>query len=267
MSKLDYEERREKRIERLNNKADRAQKESDRLFDSAHDMASVIPFGQPILVGHHSEGRDRRYRARIQNKFERAVETGNKATHYAERAAAAESNTAISSDDPNAIDKLRDKLASLEAAQERMKKINAAHKKYLKNSHSLEATDLSESDKQLIISYVPSYSWEPHPFPPYAMQNNNANIKRVRDRISQLERIERKPSTETKAEGYRIVENAEANRLQIFFDEKPSADARKILKRYGYRFAPSEGNAWQRHLSTTPRHHAEFVCKQIFGIA
>jgi hypothetical protein len=35
------------------------------LYDDAHRMADAIPFGQPILDGHHSEGRDRRYRDRI----------------------------------------------------------------------------------------------------------------------------------------------------------------------------------------------------------
>ena len=48
-------------------------------------MASAIPFGQPILVGHHSEGRDRRYRDRIHNTFGKAFATMDKADYYEER--------------------------------------------------------------------------------------------------------------------------------------------------------------------------------------
>ena len=48
--------------------------DADRLHTDARDMASIIPFGQPILVGHHSEKRDRNYRGRIHKKFERSFE-------------------------------------------------------------------------------------------------------------------------------------------------------------------------------------------------
>lgn len=47
------------------------------------------PQGQPILIGHYSEGRDRRYRDRIQNKFEKGVEESKKAEYFEQRAAAA----------------------------------------------------------------------------------------------------------------------------------------------------------------------------------
>jgi len=68
-----YEERQETRRERLETAAAKARKEAEVLLGSAHTMADAIPFGQPILVGHHSEGRDRRYRARIEGKFSKGV--------------------------------------------------------------------------------------------------------------------------------------------------------------------------------------------------
>ncbi len=58
-------------------------------------MAQAIPFGQPILVGHHSEKRDRRYRGRIENHFCVSAELQDKSAYYAARAKAAESITAI----------------------------------------------------------------------------------------------------------------------------------------------------------------------------
>ena len=87
-------------------------------------MASAIPFGQPILVGHHSEKRDRRYRERIRNTFSRGSELHAKATHYDDKAAAAENSRAVSSDDPEAVVKLREKLTALETFQQQMKAVN-----------------------------------------------------------------------------------------------------------------------------------------------
>jgi hypothetical protein len=83
------QERAEARAERMEDRAERAESESRQLYNRAHTMAEAIPFGQPILVGHHSERRDRNYRERIHNTFSRAFETSDKAKHYEGRAAAA----------------------------------------------------------------------------------------------------------------------------------------------------------------------------------
>ena len=83
----DYELKQEARRERYERKAEQLRAEAIRLHDQAHDMASVIPFGQPILVGHYSEGRDRRYRERIHNTFGKAFATMDKADYYAQKAA------------------------------------------------------------------------------------------------------------------------------------------------------------------------------------
>ena len=67
-----YEAKLEAKRERYEKKAEQLREEAERLHEHAHQMADVIPFGQPILVGHHSEGRDRRYRERIHNTFGKA---------------------------------------------------------------------------------------------------------------------------------------------------------------------------------------------------
>ena len=60
-----YEERRQGRIDRLHSRAEKAQTNSNTLYTDGQKMASVIPFGQPILVGHHSEKGDRAFRNKI----------------------------------------------------------------------------------------------------------------------------------------------------------------------------------------------------------
>ena len=76
-------------------------------------MSRVIPFGQPILVGHHSEKSDRAYRGRITNKFQKSFEESEKAKKLKGRAFAAENNTSISSDNPNAVELLKEKLVTI----------------------------------------------------------------------------------------------------------------------------------------------------------
>ncbi len=93
-----YEEKRQARIDRLNKAADRAEKRASDTYDSARKMSEAIPFGQPIIVGHHSERSDRNYRKRIDDKFESAFREQSKADELRAKAEAAENNTAISSD-------------------------------------------------------------------------------------------------------------------------------------------------------------------------
>ncbi|QNR23006.1 zeta toxin family protein [Croceimicrobium hydrocarbonivorans] len=81
------------------------------------------------------------------------------------------------------------------------------------------------------------------------MSNNNANIKRVEQRIKELEvksKIAESGKTpEVKFDGGVVVLNALDNRIQIFFDDKPDANTRDELKKSGFKWAPSK-KAWQR---------------------
>jgi hypothetical protein len=113
------------RYERLLQRAEKLEAEANAGHEQAHQMASYIPFGQPILVGHHSEKSDRRYRDRIHRTFERSFESYKKAERLKERANAARKNRAISSDDPEAVIKLLEKLERLQTYQAEIVRINA----------------------------------------------------------------------------------------------------------------------------------------------
>jgi len=99
-----YEQKRQLRIERLERAAELCRRASEQAHESAHQMADIIPFGQPILIGHHSEGRDRRYRAKIQRRFEKSFDLQEKAKQYAEPASSARANNTLSADNPEARD-------------------------------------------------------------------------------------------------------------------------------------------------------------------
>lgn len=81
-------ERADARVERFTAKAEKAEENAEAFYHEARKMAEVIPLGQPILVGHYSEGPDRRYRARIDKKYDHAHEEYEKAKYYEHRAEA-----------------------------------------------------------------------------------------------------------------------------------------------------------------------------------
>ena len=121
----DYEQKKQDRIDRYRERAEKAQAESSAYYKQSHDMASAIPFGQPV----HGAA-DRRYREKIGQKMDKSIEAANKAAYYEAKAEAAERNTAISSDDPDAIEKLREKLEERRTLQTYMKNVNAYYRKY-----------------------------------------------------------------------------------------------------------------------------------------
>lgn len=152
----------------------------------------------------------------------------------------------ISADDPQAIQKLEDKLAKLIQSQEIMKTANAYYRKY----KTLDGyPDLSKENIEKIKRDM-SKSWhlEDKPFPAWALSNNNAEIRRVKNRIQELSQKQTAGFVGWEFEGGKAEINTEANRIQLFFDEKPDADMRTELKSNGFRWAPSI-KAWQRQLN------------------
>lgn len=124
-------QRREERADRLEEWAESREAKSDVDYAKARQMADAIPLGQPILVGHHSERTDRNYRDRMQSTYDRSFEHAAKAREMASKAAniRAANDHAIYDDDPDAIERLEAKIATLEAERERIKAFNAAVRK------------------------------------------------------------------------------------------------------------------------------------------
>ncbi len=81
------QERARAKAERYEGFADNARKRSDEAFDKSQKAVEGIPFGQPILVGHHSEGMHRAAIKRSDNAMRKSVEESDKAEHYDNKAA------------------------------------------------------------------------------------------------------------------------------------------------------------------------------------
>lgn len=85
----DRAERAEARAEHLSEQAERLEAKSDELDGRRKEISDMIPFGQPVLVGHHSEGRHRRDIGRIDSLMGKSVEAHREATEASRRADAA----------------------------------------------------------------------------------------------------------------------------------------------------------------------------------
>ncbi|RTE56211.1 DUF3560 domain-containing protein [Xanthomonas citri pv. eucalyptorum] len=244
-----YEAKLEARRERLLARAQEASKNADNLHKKARSMAGVIPFGQPILVGHHSESRDRNYRERIHKTFGKAFAEMDNAKHYASKAAAVGTG-GISSDDPDAVAKLRKELEALEAAQERMKAANKVIRTK-KTPEEREAALISQGFAAAVAADIlkPDFCGRVG-FPSYALSNNTANMRRVRLRIDELEKRKASADVERRGDGFTYREDVAENRVMFLFDAKPDQATRTLLKRYGFKWSPSrDGQPWVRQLN------------------
>ena len=152
----------------------------------------------------------------------------------------------IRQDDPQAIPKLQKKLVGLEKAQETMKAVNAYYRKHgtLDGCPHLSP----ESLENLKADMASGWHYEKKPFQSWELSNNNAEIRRVRQRIESLTRANEVAYVGWEFDGGHVEANRDQGRLQVFFDGKPEADARQQLKEHGFRWAPSVG-AWQRLLN------------------
>lgn len=87
-------ERAADRAQHLAGKSGQLHARADHLHTQAQEASSHIPFGQPILVGHHSERRDRRTRDKISRTYDKAFATFAEADAAADAAKRATRATA-----------------------------------------------------------------------------------------------------------------------------------------------------------------------------
>lgn len=260
-----YEERRQARIDRLEERAAKVRAEGERLVRAGSDALSRIPFGQPILVGHHSERGDRAYRGRAVRQIDKGYALDKQADEIQRRAEAAASNHAISADDPNAPDKLRERIAELEARQERRKAINKILQRKPKNISTPEK--IASLVAMGLTSAAAADAFTPDccgfvGFPAFTLSNNSANIRRLKQRLAETESRAEVETVKTEYDGFTLREDADLNRVQFLFDDKPAEATRTLLKTHGFRWAPSAG-AWQRQLNAAGRYAAGRVLAQL----
>ncbi len=145
-------------------------------------------------------------------------------------------------------DRLEAKIAAAEERQAEMKRYNkaarAVRKKDLSDDERVAwlMDELGVKEKTARNLLEPDYAGRVG-IPSYALTNNNANIRRMKQRLEDLRtQAQRVAESDGDAEhealpGVTIVEAHEDNRLRLVFDDKPSAEVRTILKRNGWRWS------------------------------
>lgn len=235
---MTYRERMERRAEQRREWAEKRAAKSESALNQGRTMLDAIPLGQPILVGHHSEKRDRRYRERAVNKIGQGFEHGKMAEHHESRADGIEHqlDRSIFDDDPDAIERLEERIAELEAKRERMKQANADYRAGLTKEQRAEFKAMTQWQRE-----------EHLPYPAYSFTNLGGNIRRLKQRIPVIQRQrERAAAAEESETGITITGT---DWINVTFADKPARSVLDALKAAGFRY--SKGT-WMGYRSRLP---------------
>ena len=110
----------------------------------------------------------------------------------------------------------------------------------MKNPASLDSADLPESNKESIRSFKPSWSGD-KPIASYTLTNNNANIRRLKERAERVAKMQAATTTEETINGVTIEVNPGENRIRVHFPARIPLEDYKTMKRNGFRVAKSLG--------------------------
>ncbi|HEN3647881.1 TPA: DUF3560 domain-containing protein, partial [Yersinia enterocolitica] len=244
-----YEQRLEEKRDRLESRALKSRRLSNEAYEQSHRLTEMIPFGQPILVGHHSERRHRAALDKSWNKMGQSVALSEKAEYY-DRRAAAVGSAGISSDDPSAIEKLEEKLAKQKKAHSQMIAANKViRSKSDDESKRLSLFEIGFSEASINASLKPDCMGVIG-FASYQLTNSNQRIKATEKRLNELKKVRAIDVPDTQEfNGFAVTYDMDENRILIKFDAKPSAEICKLMRRYSFNFSPTRNNSWVRKIT------------------
>ncbi len=241
------------RLERRRTWAAGREADSTRRFNAAHNLVKDIPFGQPILVGHHSEGRHRRVLDRADSNMRRGVESAKMAEVHTSKAANIEAalDRTIFSDDANAIDALRERIAYRKAAADRVTELNKLIRKELKAGLTpgwMDRIKATDEEKRQMVRNVSDWRKSPL-FPPYVNSNMRNLIRADEQRVKDIERQQARQARAEAAGGVLIETSADKEHAQVSFTEKPARAILDALKAAGFHWS---GGSWFGYTAKLP---------------
>ena len=147
-----------------------------------------------------------------------------------------------------------------------MKDINA----YYRKNKTLDGCDLlSEEELAKIKNDMQYHSWDNAPFASFTLTNNNANIKRLKERIDDIKKLKERAekneeSKYIQVDGLKVIEDSTDMRIRIIFEDIPDAETRSLLKSNGFKWSP-KNSAWQRQFTNNGIYATKQVLKEIKG--
>lgn len=226
-------------MERRQEWAGGAKAESDRRFDAAHEISKRFEFGQPILIGHHSEGKARRDQERMHGNMDKAVEAHKRAEHHESKAAgiADQLERTIFDDDPDAIERLRERIAERRALADKKTAINKAWRKHKGDVAALVASGVvGQRLAETMAKTMAECRWLKSPMD---ATSERAAIRRDEERIAQIEARQKRIAAAEAAGGKTIRDTGEYS--VVTFAEKPGRAILDALRGAGYRWS---GDSW-----------------------
>lgn len=227
-------ERLEHKLEKREEWAAKASERCTAEFETARQITEHIPFGQPILVGHHSEAGHRRAIERSAGHMDKGCEAYNLAKYHESKARGLQDqlDRTIFSDDEDAVERIEAKIAEKEATQERYKRINKIIRSKATPEEKVAAlvitcgmTEAGAKERVEKNAQIPAY----------AMTNNNSEIRRLKQRLVSIKaRNERRTAAEQSENGVTITHCTGTAYVEVTFAEKPERSIINDLKTSGF---------------------------------
>lgn len=205
-------------------------------------ISSMITGGSNFPVARAQKANDREHSA-----FEKFYEWQKKAM----KAITKQPSTDIRRGESDTVSKLQEKLEAVSILHARGLAINkiVKSKKIEIDDKILAFKELGLSEQEILD--MTRYNCTNYDFLPVFTTSTSTKMRNLKkDIIAEENRAFRYAdgNKEHEHELCKIVENAEANRLQLIFDGKPEGFIITELKRNGFRWSPKNG-AWQRQLT------------------
>ena len=250
-------ERLERKQERREEWAAGRERKAAQAFKRADmsESATGIPFGQPILVGHHSEGAHRNAIKRADNAMSRACESSNMADHHHEKAAGIQRqlDRSIFSDDENAIKELEKRIEGREKERTFNNSVNKIIRRKPKNESTPEK--LIEFETLGISAATAAKLFEPDfcgrvGVPAYVNQNLGGNISSDKKRLASLKT--QAVLNEAAGESENGISIIDRNGwCVVTFAEKPDYSIIKELKAAGFHWSRGSWKGTRKDLPET----------------
>ena len=191
--------------------------------------------------------------ARNEKRFNREQRLWQEASYFRKRALGAITKKLrpelrpIMSGDADAVEALQLKIQKAEEVQARMKEANAIIRKNKKDRQAqivcLEAAGFTRTQAEGLIQ--PDYCGRIG-FAQFELTNNNANLRRMKERLEKLQQDKAATPSEVLGPTIRLEDDPAANRIRIFFPGKPSEEIRAGMRSAAFRWTPSLG-CWQAY--------------------
>lgn len=242
-------ERLERKLELRLDWGEKADQRAAQRFQTARAATDGIPFGQPILVGHHSEKRHRAAIDKMARNMTKGCEESDLAKHHRSAADGIEAalDRSIFSDDDNAVEAIEGRIAEREAQRAQMV---AANKYWRKHKSMKGYPGLTDEQAAKLDADIPTrYSWERQPYAPYQLSNLSGRIRADRERLKVIKVQADRTEKAEAAGGVLLVVDHGGEWCRLTFADRPERAVINDLKAAGYRWG---GGSWCGHVAKLP---------------